>query len=141
MDHEQDGRVWTGLIVAEDWDRCQASVIVVMSLGSRKLQGSSWLTETELGSREGLCNLKLVQFISVQNFWPISTCVLIYCDIGGKDNACQFLGTFRYSYKKRCIFIMSALISWAATGWILVKSDVVNFFWKSKCYSCPCINK
>jgi len=41
MDHEQGGRVWTGLNVSVDWDRWQACVIVVMNLGSYKLQASS----------------------------------------------------------------------------------------------------
>lgn len=45
MDHEQGGRVWTGLNLAVDWDQWQACIIVVKSVGSHKLQGSSWLME------------------------------------------------------------------------------------------------
>lgn len=41
MDHEQGGRVWTGLNLAVDWDQWQACIIVVMNLRSHKLQGSS----------------------------------------------------------------------------------------------------
>jgi len=37
MDHEQGGRVWTGLNLAVFWDWWQACVIVVMNLGSREV--------------------------------------------------------------------------------------------------------
>ena len=67
MDHEQGGKVWTVLNLAVDWDWWQACIIVVINLGSHKLQGSSWLMEALLVSQEGLCSMKLVQFISVQN--------------------------------------------------------------------------